>query len=198
VLTCISYTVPTDEGELEPGKRLHNWLWYINLPEGSVEYTEVMTDVNGKIHSGTVPRGLIRSAAWENMRSIGSSKCPPGIVAMLEKTKSPFVTKVYDVTSTKASFHEGKVFLVGDALFTLRPNVGMSTTHAAYDCEMLEQVVEGKMTPAQWEKSVLRFGNAQQRFAMMVSSYGLGTKLQLVLNGLRWLFLLLGQKLGLM
>lgn len=117
---------------------MHNWLWYITLPEGSAEYTEVMTDVNGKIHSGTVPRGLIRSAPWENLRSIGSSKCPPGIVAMLEKTKSPFVTKVYDVTSTKASFHEGKVFLVGDAPFTLRPNVGMSTTHAAYDCEMLE------------------------------------------------------------
>ena len=59
---------------------------------------------------------------------------------MLEKTKSPFVTKVYDISSTKASFYGGKVFLVGDALFTLRPNVGMGTTHAAYDCEMLEQV----------------------------------------------------------
>jgi hypothetical protein len=48
------------------------------------------------------------------------------------------VEKVYDVTSTKATFFDEKLFLVGEAQFNLRPNVGMSTTHAAYDCNELE------------------------------------------------------------
>ncbi|KAF2705778.1 FAD/NAD(P)-binding domain-containing protein [Pleomassaria siparia CBS 279.74] len=193
----ICYTVPTDEGDLEPGKRLHNWLWYMPLPEDSSEYSKVMTDTNGITHSGTVPRGLVHPKVWENLKSIASSKCPPGIVSMMEKSKLPFVTKVYDVTSSKASFFGGNVFLVGDALFTLRPNIGMSTQHAAYDCEMLEHVIEGTMTTAQWETAVLRCGNAQQHFAYMVASYGLGTKLQFILNALRWGLLLLGQNLGL-
>lgn len=195
-LTECSYTIPTDNGDLEQGKRLHNWLWYINLSEDSEDHAEAMTDFNGKVHHGTVPRGLVQPELWVKQKAIASSMMPEGIAAIVQKTETPFVTKIYDVASTNAVFFGGKLFVVGDALMTLRPNVGLSTSQAAYHCGLLEKVLEKKMTPEQWNRAVLKYGNAQRRFAIAVSSYGLGTKVDLVWNACSWLFLLLGQKLG--
>jgi 2-polyprenyl-6-methoxyphenol hydroxylase-like FAD-dependent oxidoreductase len=155
-----------------------------------------MTDINGKTHHGTVPRGLVRPEMWEKQRAIAASLLPEGIAEIVQKTETPFVTKMYDAASTNASFFGGKLFIVGDAFITLRPNAGMSTNQAALHCNLLEKVVEGEMTPEQWNRAVLSNGNAQRRFAMALSSYGLGTKWDIVWNGCSWLLLLLGQKLG--
>jgi hypothetical protein len=58
--------------------------------------------------------------------------------------------------------------------------------------------MEGRLTPEQWESSVLRWGAAQRRFAMAVSAYGLGTKLATLGNALSWVGLPIGQKTGLL
>lgn len=158
--------------------------------------TELFTDINGEIHKGTVPRGLVKPEAWEKQRALAKEVLPEGLAAIVQGTTSPFLTKVYDVMSTKASFFSGKLFLVGDAQTTLRPNVGMSTTHAAYDCNELEKIIEGQSTPEQWERAVLKWAAAQRRFAMTISSYGLGTKLNVLWNAICWLSLLVAQKVG--
>jgi len=158
--------------------------------------TELFTDTKGTLHQGTVPRGLVRPEVWEQQKKL-AEVLPEGIAAIVKGTSSPFVTKVYDVVSTRATFFDGKLFLVGDAQMTLRPNTGMSTTHAAHDCNELEKVIQGKLTPKQWERSVLRWGAAQRRFAMTVSAYGLSTKLAAFWNALCWIGLLVGQKIGL-
>lgn len=157
---------------------------------------ELFTDKDGKSHHGTVPRGLVRPDLWEKQKARAQKLLPPGLAAIVQQSKAPFVTKVYDVTSTKASFFNGKVFLIGDAQTTLRPNVGMGTMHAANDCNELEKVIQGTATPEQWERAVLRWGAAQQRFAMAISGYTLGTRLDMVWAGLCWLGLLLGQSVG--
>lgn len=158
--------------------------------------TALFTDANGALHHGTVPRGLVHPDLWERQRGLAHAVLPPGLAAIVSSSKVPFVTKVYDVTSMRASFFGGKVFLVGDAQMTLRPNVGMGTTHAAIDCNELEKVVCGETTPEQWERAVLRWRTAQQGFARAVSAYALGTRVEMVWAGLRWLGVLLGQRLG--
>jgi 2-polyprenyl-6-methoxyphenol hydroxylase-like FAD-dependent oxidoreductase len=193
-----SYTIPTDDGVLTKGKRLHNWIWYSNLPADSPDMAGLFTDVNGKLHRGTVPRSLVRPELWEKQKALAKETLPEGIAAIVQGTTAPFITKVFDATCTKASFLEGKLFLVGDAQITLRPNIGMSTTHAANDCNELEKVIEGTSTPQQWETAVLRWGAAQRRFAMTISAYGLESKLSAVRNGVSWLGLLLAQQIGLL
>jgi len=159
---------------------------------------EQFTDKTGKLHQGTVPRGLVRPEVWEKQKKLAQEVFPEGIAAIVKATESPFLTKVYDVTSTKTSFFRGKLFLVGDAQISLRPNVGMSTSHAAHDCNELEKVIKGEITPNQWEKSVLAWGAAQRRFAMTMCAYGLGSKLSVAWNAACWVGLLIGQKVGLL
>ncbi|KAF2877984.1 hypothetical protein BDV95DRAFT_624603 [Massariosphaeria phaeospora] len=193
----ISYTIPTDDGELEPGKRLHNWVWYNSVPEDSQELSDIMTDENGVLHSGTVPRGLVRQKLWDKQQTRAVAETPPGIASIVRNCERPFITKIYDVVSPKAVFFGEKLFLVGDAMGPLRPNGGMGTNQVAYHCNLFEQVIEGKMTPKVWEKAVLRYGDAQRQFSVMMSSYGMGGTLSVMWNICKWLLLLLRQRLGL-
>lgn len=171
-------------------------MWYSNLPETSPRLIDLFTDKNGDVHHGTVPRGLVRPELWDAQRSAASETLPEGLAAIVQRTRAPFITKIYDVTSTQAVFLNGKVFMVGDAQVTLRPNVGMGATHAANDCNELERVIEGEISALQWETNVLRWAAAQQRFAMAISAYGLNTMASVIWNGLCWLMLLLGQRFG--
>jgi hypothetical protein len=77
-----------------------------------------MTDINGKMHYGTVPRELINPDVWERKRAFGMSKFPPCIAALVEHTPSPFVTKIYDTASTKAVFFGNTLRLVRTRLLT--------------------------------------------------------------------------------
>jgi 2-polyprenyl-6-methoxyphenol hydroxylase-like FAD-dependent oxidoreductase len=195
-LKC-SYTIPTDDGDLTPGKRLHNWAWYSNLAADSPEMKDLFTDISGKEHFGTVPRGLVKPEAWEAKKALATSLLDKGHAEIVKRTTSPFITKVFDVSSPQALFMGGKVFLVGDAQITIRPNVGLGSTHAAHDCNTLERFIEKEITAEQWEKAVLRYGAVQSRFAFAVSAYGLGNKPALLWYAGYWLLLMLAQKIGL-
>ncbi|KAF1972676.1 hypothetical protein BU23DRAFT_568878 [Bimuria novae-zelandiae CBS 107.79] len=185
ILSSLSYTVPTEDGDSGVDKRLYNWIWYNNLPEDSPDMERLFTDVDGKLHRGTVPRRLVRPENWEKQKAVAFSVLPQGLAEVVTKTAQPFIAKMYDVTSPKGLFFDGKVFLVGDALMTIRPNVGMSTQSAAHDCNMLEQVIEGAISPRQWEKAVLRYRHRQRRFALFVSAFGLRSIFFAVGEGLR-------------
>ncbi|KAL1612161.1 hypothetical protein SLS60_000385 [Paraconiothyrium brasiliense] len=192
----IHYSTPTDDGDLDEEKRLYNWVWYMNLSDSSSDAEKLFTDVNGKQHQGTLPRGLVRPENWEKQKSLASSVLPVGLAEVVSKTTRPFLTKIYDVTSSRILFFDNKLYVVGDAAMSIRPNVGMSTQLAAYDCNMLERVVEGKITPSQWERAVLRYRYAQRRFGLTMAAYGLRSKFAAVWEGLKWLLLLLLQKVG--
>jgi hypothetical protein len=81
--------------------------------------TELFTDTQGTLHQGTVPRGLVRSEAWEQQKKLAEKVLPEGLATIVKSTRAPFITKVYDVTSTKATFFDDKLFLMGDAQITL-------------------------------------------------------------------------------
>jgi hypothetical protein len=75
------------------------------------------------------------------------SKLPPCIAALVELTPSPFVTNIYDTASTKTVLFGNKLLIVGDALVAFRPHIALSTNQAAYQCQLLEKVMDGKMLP---------------------------------------------------
>jgi hypothetical protein len=190
-----SYAIPTDSGSITPGNRLHNWMWYQNVAENSPQMKEIFTDTDGKEHAGTVPRGKLRPLVFEKQKALAATTMPAEYVGVISSTPHPFVSKVYDVSAPRAVFFGAKLFLVGDAQITIRPNAGMSTTNAAHDCNKLEDMVLGKISPTQWERAVLGYGAAQQRFGMVIAAFGLNSKLLALWKAIRWMVLLLGQKL---
>ncbi|KAK6371841.1 hypothetical protein LTS17_008665 [Exophiala oligosperma] len=133
----LTYTIPGTNGAMEEGKRLLNFVWYTNFPEGEQELEEVMTDKDGKRRRLTIPPGQMRDEAWEMVKKRGRDRLPPQMSEMVEKTRNPFVQCITDVITPKNSFDHGKVVLIGDALAGFRPHTVASTSQAAFDVLML-------------------------------------------------------------
>ena len=125
------YPIPGPDGSVAPGERLMNFVWYRNYLEGS-DLDDVLTDDSGQRRDISVPPGVGQRAARRRdagrrhargfpRRSRGSS-C---------STVQPFLQVVYDIEVPRMAF--GRVCLIGDAAFVVRPHAAAGTAKAAAD-----------------------------------------------------------------
>ena len=118
-----------------------------------------MTDKDGHRHHDIVPAGQVRDDVWEKQCLHGHQVLAAPYRELLSKISSPFIQKITDSCSPRASFFDGKVLLVGDALAHFRPHIAFSTNQAAFDCLQMQLYLNGEIGISEWETRVLRFGN---------------------------------------
>ncbi|KAI0389168.1 FAD binding domain protein [Xylariaceae sp. FL0594] len=193
---CICYVIPSDNGGFTPEQRLLNWLVYYNVSEDSSEMKDIFTDINGRHHHNTVPRGLVRPEVWERIRAKFTSRMAEPVADLLFKTDSPFVTKVNDVLCTTPSFHEGRVVLVGDALTTIRPHIGHSAEQAAFHTLSLAKVWQGEKTQAAWSREVRNHALRFFTLSRVVGHFGQGPVLTFLKSLFSYIWLLIRLKFG--
>lgn len=139
----LAYVIPGENGSLEVGKRLINWVWYCNYPQDSAEYTELMTDSDGKTHHFTLPIGRMKENILEQQKQFAKEVLPPQFAEIVCSTKRPFIQAITDVISPRNSFFNGKLLLVGDAVAGFRPHTAASTSQAAFDAQKLHELING-------------------------------------------------------
>ncbi|KAJ4355943.1 uncharacterized protein N0V89_003968 [Didymosphaeria variabile] len=167
----LAYTIPGPNGAVESGKRLLNWVWYVNYAENSPEHIELMTDKQGKRHHITLPPGLIQDDVWRHQKEKARDVLPPQFAELVEKTEVPFVQAITDVISPAAVLPtDNRVILVGDALAGFRPHTAASTNQAAMDAmtltEAVGRIIEGADRDevlAEWETKVLEYARTVQK-----------------------------------
>ena len=138
-----------------------NFCWYSNRSTQSL--ANLLTDTDGKRHHTTVPGGKVRPELWKEQCSHGAMLLPDQFREVMNGISQPFLQAISDYHSPKASFSDGKIFLVGDAQTLLRPHIAFSTNQAAYACQNLELFMKGSITAAEWEKRVVAFGHVHWR-----------------------------------
>lgn len=74
-------------GELEPGKRTYNWMWYRKYPEASDELRDVMTDVDGKEHHFSMLIGKIRPQRVDWQKKLAQELLAPCATKLIRKTE---------------------------------------------------------------------------------------------------------------
>lgn len=166
-----SYVMPGENGSLKTGERLLNWVWYFNCPEGSQDLKENMTDVDGHRHRNTLPVGKMRPEVWAKLKAHAAGVLEPSFLELINKTTEPFISTVRDCASPLASFFDGRLLLVGEALTLMRPHTGMSFSHAAVNCLLLQKVFEGEISLADWEREVLRYAEKTRLLSMVLGNY---------------------------
>ncbi|KAF1961943.1 FAD/NAD(P)-binding domain-containing protein [Byssothecium circinans] len=167
-IQILAYLIPGENGTLEPGKRLINFVYYTNFPspsldEPSPELTELMTDVDGVLHRITMPPGKTDPKAWEKQREIAREKLPPQFAEIVRATKKPFIQAVTDVIAPTNEFLGGKVVLIGDSLAGFRPHTVASTSQAAFDAMILADMLEGKVSRKEWKKQTMAYARTIQK-----------------------------------
>jgi 2-polyprenyl-6-methoxyphenol hydroxylase-like FAD-dependent oxidoreductase len=131
--SAVSYPVPGREGEVVPGQRAINFLWYHAASEREV--LEMSTDESGHCHGMAIPPPLIRKEVVASLYREASDQLPPQHVDLLHAEPQPFFQAIYDLECEKLVF--GRALLLGDAAFVARPHVGAGVTKAALDAQCL-------------------------------------------------------------
>lgn len=177
-IQILAYTIPGHNGTVEPGKRLLNWVWYVNYKEESPEHVELMTDKDGKRHHITLPPGGITESVWERQKKIASDVLPPQFAELVNKTEVPFIQAITDAVSPAAVLpSDTRVLLIGDALAGFRPHTAASTNQAALDAMELARAI-GKILKGadkdevlrDWEEDVLNYAKSMQKHGVDIGN----------------------------
>jgi 2,6-dihydroxypyridine 3-monooxygenase len=156
------YAIPSKTGATTPPNRDINFVWYRNYPEGG-PFEDLMTDVDGRQRHGTMPPGSLRLEHLAEMRATASRVLAPQVAEIVLSCEQPLIQAVFDVESPRMAF--GRVCLLGDAAFTLRPHVAAGQAKACADAWALRDALAmtaGDVTEAlrEWEPGQMALARA--------------------------------------
>ncbi len=135
-------------GEEETGRRRFNFVWY--RPAAPDHLRELLTDIDGKLHSLSIPPNGIRPAVMNAMRSDAERLLAPPFAEVVRKTEEPFLQAILDL-EVPTMCPRPRIAIIGDAAFVARPHVGAGVTKAAADADCLAQVLaktQGRVSEA--------------------------------------------------
>lgn len=137
---CLFYPVAGPNGDLRPGYRRCNVVWYRPADEVR-ELPWLLTDDSGMTHSISIPPPLIRREATAAMRTAAERLLPPQFRAIVRLIDEPILQPIYDLVSPRLAF--GRAAIVGDAAFVARPHVAAGVSKAADDAAALAAALDG-------------------------------------------------------
>jgi 2,6-dihydroxypyridine 3-monooxygenase len=159
---ALTYPIPNYDGAVEPGRRLMNLVWYRNVPEGQ-PLADLLTDRSGRQRDVSLPPGAVRDEHLTDFRDTAVAQLPPPIAEVALKTAEPFLQVMIDVEVSRMAF--GRVCIVGDAAFSVRPHAAAATAKGADDVWALSDALRrsgGDVAEALrlWEPAQLELGRA--------------------------------------
>jgi 2,6-dihydroxypyridine 3-monooxygenase len=156
------YPIPGLDGSLARGDRLINFVWYVNVAQGP-ELDQLMTGRDGIRRAVTLPPGSATDEAVGGMRQAAARLLAAPVAEVVTSVAEPFVQAIYDIEVPRMV--SGRVCLIGDAAFAVRPHAAAGTAKAAQDGWALAEELkarDGNVTDAlaAWERRQLALGRS--------------------------------------
>lgn len=155
------YAIPAADGSVVPGERLINFVWYRNYPTGGA-FEDLMTDTEGTGRPATVPPGFVRAEHLAEMHGAARRLLAPALAEIVGQADEILIQAIFDLESPRMAF--GRVALIGDAAFVVRPHLAAGQAKACADAWALAEAlqvcdgdVEGAL--ARWEPGQLALGS---------------------------------------
>ena len=153
----LAYPIPSQGGR--GAERVLNYVWYRNLEEGPA-LDDALTDIAGTRRIMSVAPGKVQSHHISALHEEARTVLPDDLARMVLSTEEPFIQTVVDVEVPRAVF--GRVCLIGDAAFAVRPHAAAGTAKAAADAWSLAAALENNRDVVAalqaWEPVVLDRG----------------------------------------
>jgi 2,6-dihydroxypyridine 3-monooxygenase len=139
-----------------------NLVWYRNVPAGE-PLSDLLTDRSGRQRDVSLPPGAVRDEHLADFRRTAAEQLPTPLAEVALKTAEPFLQVMVDVEVPRMAF--GRVCLVGDAAFSVRPHAAAATAKGADDVWALAGALQrsgGDVAEALrlWEPAQLELGRA--------------------------------------
>jgi 2,6-dihydroxypyridine 3-monooxygenase len=160
----LAYPIPTVDGTVTPGRRQFNWVWYRNVPDGAA-LDDLMTGVDGRRHPLSLPPGMVHQHHVSELRT-AAKHLPTPLAEIVMETDEPFVQLIVDVAVPRMVV--GRVCILGDAAFALRPHAAVGTAKAAEDAWQLARALESN--PGDVDGALAAWGEQQLRLGRQVAA----------------------------
>jgi 2-polyprenyl-6-methoxyphenol hydroxylase-like FAD-dependent oxidoreductase len=132
------YFIPGASADPTPGKRRLNWVWYVGVNEE--ELPQLLVDRDGGCHHASLPLGGAPDATVRNLVDLARREVHPKLAELVAATPDPFLQTIVDVVVPRTVF--GRVCLLGDAAFVVRPHTAGATAKAARDATVLASALK--------------------------------------------------------
>lgn len=132
---ALGYTVAGPAGEVEPGRRRYNGVWYRTVQD----LAQTLTDADGRPHRFSLPPGGVSAAARARLVDDARALLPPPFAAVFAAEPAPFVQAIFDLETPRMVL--GRLALIGDSAFVARPHTAMGVAKAAGDALALAEAV---------------------------------------------------------
>ena len=157
----LAYAIPSQSGSLVVGERLMNLVWYYNCP-GGPPLEALLTDREGDRRSWSVPPGFVRPELLDTIRREARETMAPVVREVVDGAQDLFIQVIFDVASERMA--RGRVCVIGDAAFAVRPHAAAGTAKACDDAFALRDALaaeQGDVKAAlrRWEPGRLRVGH---------------------------------------
>jgi 2-polyprenyl-6-methoxyphenol hydroxylase-like FAD-dependent oxidoreductase len=132
------YLIPGEGADPTPGKRRLNWVWYVTADED--ELARLLVDRDGRRHHASLPQGGASGATVRELVDRARREVHPKLADLVAATPDPFLQTIVDVVVPRMVF--GRVCLLGDAAFVVRPHTAGAAAKAARDATVLATALE--------------------------------------------------------
>jgi 2,6-dihydroxypyridine 3-monooxygenase len=149
------YPIPGPRGEIEPGHRLMNMVWYRNIPDGP-PLAALLAGRDNTPRQVSLPPGAMTDKDIAEMQESARRWLAPPIAEVATAVTEPFAQAVIDIDTPAMS--RGRACLLGDAAFAVRPHAAAGTAKAAEDAWQLAAHLDEHATDIPtalraWEKT---------------------------------------------
>lgn len=127
------YLIPGHGADTAPGRRRLNWVWYVTADEDDL--ARLLVDRDGRRHHASLPQGGAPRVSVEALVERARREVHPKLAALVAATPDPFLQTIVDVVVPRTVF--GRVCLLGDAAFVVRPHTAGAAAKAAHDAQAL-------------------------------------------------------------
>ncbi len=129
----LGYLVAGPGGEIAPGARRYNWVWYRPIAAGRLG--DALTDRTGQVHPYSLGPGQMPPAQAQALVAEAQAVLPPPFAAAVAAEPQPFAQAIFDYEAPRMV--NGRLALLGDAAFVVRPHTAMGVAKAAGDAMAL-------------------------------------------------------------
>ena len=160
------YLIPGANADTSEGHRQLNWVWYVAASDD--ELRQLLTDRHGVLHHNSLPLGGATEETIAELLASARREVHPRMAELIEATEQPFIQKIVDIVVPRTVF--GRICLLGDAAFVVRPHTAGATAKAATDATLLADILD--MAKGDFKEALTSFQSAQLRYGRELHQYG--------------------------
>jgi len=168
----VAYPVAGPDGELSPGRRRFNIVWYRLAPAEKLR--RMQTDATGRYHEAGIAPHLIVPSFIDEVHRVAAERLPPALAEPMTLAQGLFFQTIVDLEVPRMV--QGRVAMLGDAAFSARPHTGMGVIKATGDATCLARAIQDRPGDlagalAVYDEERTRYGRSLVRFGRRLGTH---------------------------